>query len=1151
MDYDNNFIKAVLNAFKKIKTEIEKDKESLEHDIRYEFVKHFLESVLGYNSSNVKWEKDKADLTIIDENSFPIVKIETKRPSEDIDKIKHEEQAFKYKEEPTKFIGLTNYLQFKLWEIKKGGSKLLVDINFSNIIKQKKRVDQLTNTEKIQILDLLKISKDLIYSESRYEKFNEFYAQIDITNDKGFNYLIKSLSFISNTLLLSYSLKAFGEYREGYIRYKKELNDLENQIKKKKGTSLIESISLYKQKLEVKYEKYIRFSGFWLWKEYSGKDDKEDDDVKEIFCKETIYIFLNKLLFLRICEDKNLLAKSISNGGIEQIRELFFERLPKDIINKETIILAFESAKGLYSHFYEFGILDWYWTGDGELNQILNRILWILNHYDFSNVDKDILGNLYEKYLPRKERKKLGEFYTPTSIIDYILDSVGYSWKNEIEDKYLLDPTCGSGGFLVRATRNLIGRYVLKFNKATEKELTQPNKWRDIFKKLTSDEAEIIIEAVQRNIIGIDINPFACHIAEMNMLFQIIDLYQLVRQNNSNYALERFKIYRSDSLETKKFGDILDFTYGTFLEEQEIIDKIKAKKFDFIVGNPPYGGILKRSKGTFIKNKLKKEYTTAFGKYDIYVLFIERSVSWLKTNGKFGFIIQNRFLRADYGKKLREYLLKNVKIDKIVDFGNTKIFKDATNYPCILIFEKESVKQNDFNFIEVKLSANELDQNQILELIDNKSSNAKGYINRFHINQSNLRSEAWIPQKNFIIPLINRIKNIEYLEDLNEEIMQGVTIGGEGGTKVYCIGENIINQYRIESDIIKKLLRGKNIKRWTINWANLYLIYPYKDIGNGKKEEEEDLSEEAKRLLNIKDYPNCHEYLKEHYDFLSNRTLEKKKITDYKGYGWYSLWRRRFFNVFKSRKILCPRVSKINNFALDDDDQFFFLDAAVGIIPKKNIDIKYLLGVLNSNLLFFIMKNTSTILSGGYYNYSKTYIEKLPIKIPITKTEKKIANQIIEKVDNIRNFYSAVNIDIDSILKDKECHKLINNTGVSFSIMDDAEFNEIKLKENKIYLNNDDFIEILDDHVRKFVEIYLTLNEEKLLKSTDLKSQIINIVIPKTKDTLNDILNKGALNLLDIEGEGSKKEKEINQLVYWIYGLSTDEIEFIESELFI
>jgi len=159
MTIGTGFIENVLKSFKNIIKEIEKG--SSEHDVRYRFVKYFIEEVLGYEPKYIKWEKKKADLTILDENNFAVIKIETKRPTESIDKKEHEDQAFKYEEETTRFICLTNFLQFKLWEIKKTGVELRLNLDFSKIVEQRNPIVNLSFEEKSQILYLQMIGRGM------------------------------------------------------------------------------------------------------------------------------------------------------------------------------------------------------------------------------------------------------------------------------------------------------------------------------------------------------------------------------------------------------------------------------------------------------------------------------------------------------------------------------------------------------------------------------------------------------------------------------------------------------------------------------------------------------------------------------------------------------------------------------------------------------------------------------------------------------------------------------------------------------------------------------------------------------------------------------------------------------------------------------
>jgi type I restriction-modification system DNA methylase subunit len=1136
MTSETSFVENVLKAFKNIIREIEKG--SSEHDVRYRFVKYFVEEVLGYEPKYIKWEKKRADLTIIDENDFAVIKIETKRPTESIDKTQHEEQAFKYEEDTTRFIGLTNFLQFKVWEVKKTGSELRLNLDFAKILEQKKLIENLSAEEKSQILFLNNLTKDTLFDGSKYEKFDETYARIDITKDAGFRKLLDRLNFIANNLLLGYTLRAFGEYKEGYSKYQAELSKAERESKNnKENHKLNHSIAKYRQKLEEKYKKYITFSGYELWKQYSGKEDVPDDEVKEIFCKETIYVLLNKLIFIRICEDKGFLEKNISNGGIEELRAFLKKRFGKDVINKEILEMAFKSASGLYSHFYQVGILDWFRTGDGELNELLNRVLWILNQFDFTHVDRDILGNLYEKYLPSGERKRLGEFYTPTEVIDYILTSVGYTYSYDIETKDLLDPACGSGGFLVRASRRLMSRYLMKFRKTDKRELRNPKNWKEIVSRLSPDEAKIIFEAIQKHIYGLDINPFACHIAEMNLLFQIIDLYQKVREKYPDYKLKRFKIYRTDSLEKPAQKQIWDYSHSAFLEEQEEIDAIKNKRFDFVVGNPPYVRV--QTLDYKSRDLYKKEYKSAYKQFDLYVLFVERGISWLKDKAFLGYITSNKFLKREYGKEIRKILTNEGKLLQLVDLTQIKIFKEATNDPVISVFRKTTGPQM-LKYVEVM----DYKENILNHIIyhGNKIDYSDKYIKIINVTNDELIKNNWQIAGKEEQKLISKIKQRgTQLKKLHAQIHEGLITGADD---VFVVNEKTIHSLRLESQLLKPVLKGKYIRKYSALSPRLFLIFPYK-IEDGKV-----------RLIpenELKNYSNIYAYLSSYKDKLSKRYCVKTK-----GYEWYSYHDFANPSWFETIKIVTPDISETNNFAIDaginifSKKQFYYLTHTCYCINLNDSGYRgnlLFLGILNSKLIEFVFKKLSVKLGKKGYRYITQYLEQLPIKLPSTPEEKKTASQIIKKVDEILELHKSGIADIDAVLEGEETEKLHQLPKVVFSIKDNAKFEKVRPEDSKVYINSEDFVEIKEKKIKDFAEIYLNFNSEKLSKSKDVKNLILNIPIPKSDEILKEIIKKGGADQSQIKEKIKKLEDEINELVYQIYRIRKEERKVVEESL--
>ncbi len=290
-----------------------------------------------------------------------------------------------------------------------------------------------------------------------------------------------------------------------------------------------------------------------------------------------------------------------------------------------------------------------------------------------------MLGKLYERYLAQEERKRLGQFYTPEEVIDYILKAVGYTSDQEIEGKLLLDPACGSGGFLVRAVKILSERL-----------------------KAKGFDAQTILRQIQQSICGFDINPFAAHLAEMNLLFQVIDLINEAKQVNPSFAMDKFNIYVTDSLRLPIAQSSTQFSLGEefssdYAEDAEVVRQIKARGdrfaqgFDFVVGNPPY--VRTENITPDYKKRLAQDFKDIYeGRFDLYIFFIGLGLKMLGESGRLGYITPGKFLVTENGGMLRQYILHNTSIQEIVDISQSQVFKDVGNYPVIVVFRREPDK---------------------------------------------------------------------------------------------------------------------------------------------------------------------------------------------------------------------------------------------------------------------------------------------------------------------------------------------------------------------------------------------------------------------------------------------------------------------------
>lgn len=1123
------FIKKVIDSF--IKTHKEINIETEELDARYRWLKYFVEEVLGYSGNEYHIEKSRADITIFDEQRRAVIKIETKRP-QPLTRESVETQALKYAEPTTKYIGATNFIKLWLWERTNTKFTLKVDLDFNAILKHDRRkfdINTVSSSDKGNILYLENLKKEFIYSSEKYQDFNKYYAAIDISNEDGFQELLKQLHRIVNELLMSFALRAFDQYHYGYNEFKAKITDIDKKIKQASDKNIIQKLEREKERLKQEYAD-LRDFGFDAWLLYSGKDPEKFDENKEVFCKETIYVLLNKLLFVRICEDRGLFKKKkISNGGIEQLRE-FIENSSEQY--KQIMNLAFKDARHIYNHFYEPGILDWYTTGDGELDKVLNKVLWLLNQFDFKNVGRDILGKLYEKYLPKEERKSLGEFYTPDQIIEYILDGVKYTSKNEIFEKDLIDPACGSGGFLVKSINRYIDKYVYKLGKSDRSELTP----------LQSKE---ILESAINHIYGLDINPFACHIAEMNLLFQIIDLFELVRRKDPDYKLPRFKIYQTDSLKLPSIQkDLVAFNSGkleSYAKEQEEVDVIKRKHFDFVVGNPPYVRIQFLPLDTV--TYWKENYKVAHKRVDIYVPFYERGIRFLKDGGKLGYITSDQFLVREYGQELRRYLLENMSILQIIDFKDVEVFQDITIYTLIFLAEKSN-KRGSFLCVTAKRKQEQF-LDSVRENLTKKRLSHQAY-ELFIVEQNSLNEKEWELTSPEDKEVSAGIKKSGVPLDEVAELSYGVT-GGLDKVFMIKIVKSIDSKYveiinvdkfqtKIEKELLIPVLRGKGVKKWRLTWEGYYNIYPYKEENN-KTVLISEMELKGK-------YPFTYQYLQKYKEELSQRKDSRVTIKD-SGRAWYSFIRYKKIDVLNKPKILYPTVTDKNNFAIDSSGNLWIAGAVYGIIPTVKINPKFLLGILNSSPLEFYIKKITPVKAGGFYQYMGNILKDIPIKIPNTSVEKQIEQSIITVVDEILEltkkygYDKDLAVEFDKLIKQYNTTKLIKSAHIEKISINAESITELRTSKNKLFINLTDFIETKEESVinylRKYIAIHNLEQEEK-----DISRIISDIPIPLSKKDIEKLLV--ALQSLEKGLEGTpdkikKLEDKLNKLVIKLYKL--------------
>ena len=263
----------------------------------------------------------------------------------------------------------------------------------------------------------------------------------------------------------------------------------------------------------------------------------------------------------------------------------------------------------------------------------------------------------------------------------------------------------------------------------------------------------------------------------------------------------------------------------------------------------------------------------------------------LKDKGIFAFICSNKFAKAKYGEKLRKLILEN-QLKIYNDFTGVKVFKEASVDTCVIQIKKDYTNDNKV-------------------LVDNN----------YLMEQNRLNSNSFIFNSPDVLNLRDKIfKQGTMIKDLDIEINRGILTGFN---EAFIINEEIKNRLISEDfnnkEIIKPLLRGRDITKWKIMYKNLYLIHSVDGLDTKNK------------------YPSIYNFLSQYQD-----KLEKRYD---KGSNWYNLRPCKYDNLFEKEKIIYSTIAPEPRFAYDNK-KHFMLDSGF-ILTSENLNVKYLIALLN------------------------------------------------------------------------------------------------------------------------------------------------------------------------------------------------------------
>lgn len=596
-------------------------------------------------------------------------------------------------------------------------------------------------------------------------------------------------------------------------------------------------------------------------------------------------------------------------------------------------------------------------------------------------------------------KKAGGVFYTPQYIVEYIVaHTVGELVKGktprDVAKLRILDPACGSGSFLIGAYQflldwhrdwyiaNLVPVFKEK-NSATDpavlallpepaprgkKKLAQVDlpiykagtsgdttRTRSDWRLTTAEKKRILLN----NLFGVDIDQQAVEVTKLSLLLKVLE------EENEENIDKQLKLFAERALpslnDNIKCGNSLigwDIMTPEMPAEEikrinpfdwdtEFADIMKAGGFDAVIGNPPYV----RQEGLKEQKKyFETRYAVYQGTADLYAYFIEKGITLLRPKGLFSYIVANKWMRANYGKPLRKFLLTK-QIEEIVDFGDLPVFKTATTYPCIIRVSNEKPVR--------EFGAAKVDALDFASLDDYVKAHCHP------IDPSTLNDEGWTLGDLNTEALLKKLQRVgTSLEKfVNGAIYRGVVTGNN---EVFVIDEKLkeklINEDQKSGEIIKPFLIGKDIKRYQPLYSNKYLIF-------------------TRRGINIKEYPAIENYLKQYKSKLMPKPenwigepWEGRKPGPYK---WYEIQDSiDYYLEFEKPKIFYPDIAPKGYFTLDESGNYYCANSGYFVAN----DQKYLLGLLNSKLITYYYSQLAALLRGGYLRFFTQDIAKLPIR---------------------------------------------------------------------------------------------------------------------------------------------------------------------------
>ena len=728
---------------------------------------------------------------------------------------------------------------------------------------------------------------------------------------------------------------------------------------------------------------------------------------------DVVQEFINQIVFLRICEDKNLplyhkLKDTITDADQLQskLEELFRSadrRYNSGLFSGEDIIfdLSCEVIKSMIEDLY-----------------------YPQSPYLFNIIEPNLLGKIYEMFLTeqlvllenntislgkKKDCQNRSVVTTPTEIVKYMVDKTlskvcEGKTPSEILNISVADIACGSGIFLEEAFAYLQDYCVQWYisNGQTEHLIETGI---DLYKLPLQEKKAILCSCIY----GIDIDVHAVEVAKFSLLIKLIedetapsvaeevpilpDLADNIQFGNSLVSQAELN---GISGATHQMMEIAPFDWNTINN---------GRGFDVIIGNPPY--VNTEGMHTLLPSAevevYKKKYKTSHKQFDKYFIFIEQAINKINENGLVCYIVPNKFFKIGAGEKLRNLIAKERMLVSLDDFGDAQLFDDKTIYSSIILLSKE--KQTTFVYNSVD-SANKLWAGEKIDAVE--------------LSSAVLNELPWRLTTDLeFLKMLQKLDAVAVPITKHADIFTGIQTSAEQKRTYWFSDEEVINEteecYTIQRDgrtfsIEKRILRPyfKPVKKaekkqntYSHLMTNKHIIFPYDSTG---------------KVIPLNElqtnYPGTYEYLAANYDVLAPKGIisgGKRDVNYATADTWYRYGRHQALTAFNNRKKLIVGIlSKDPMYALDTNDYLIASGDTAGYCAVCEQEdspyaLEYIQAWLTNEYTERILQIIGSDFENGFYSRGRSVLVTLPfVELDFDDSKQKaIYDRVVEATREI------------------------------------------------------------------------------------------------------------------------------------------------------